>query len=349
MNGFLACTTAAIDRVDRGTEPRKPISLRGITQALSLLTAAPVLLPLQAPAQDYPAKPVRIIPVGGGEPLVRLLGQKFVESWNHQVVVDDRPGAAGMIAGQHVARAAPDGYTLLMATSTFVITPNFYKMPFDILKDFTHISIVAQVPFMMVAHPGLPVRSLAELVKLAKARPGEITFSAASPGSPAALVGELFKHTAGVNLLHVPYKALPGALMDVVAGQIHLGFTVPPLAIPQLQAKRLRHLAIATQERSAVLPEIPTFGELGYGAVVATGWYGMLAPAGTPGHVVARVHAEVTRALKLPDVRTRVLGLGMDPVGSSPAETTEFIRAEQAKWARFVKAANIKIDTSAGP
>jgi tripartite-type tricarboxylate transporter receptor subunit TctC len=180
-------------------------------------------------------------------------------------------------------------------------------------------------------------------------RPDEITFSAASPGSPAALVGELFNHAAGIKLLHVPYKALPGALMDVIAGQIQLGFTVPPLAIPQLKAKRLRHLAIATGTRSGLLPEVPTFTELGYPAVVATGWYALVAPAGTPAHIVQRVYSEVARALKLPDIAPRIPQLGMEVIGSSPAECGEFIRAEQAKWAKFIKTANIRIDTSAGP
>lgn len=225
---------------------------------------------------------------------------------------------------------------------------NFYKFPFDVTRDFTPVSLLAQTPFMLVAHPTLPVRSLADLVKLAKARPGELTFSAASPGSPAAMVGELFKLVAGVNLLHVPYKALPAALTDVIAGQVQLGFTVAPLAIPQANVKRLRMLATASSKRSAVVPEVPTFSELGYPSVVATGWYALIAPLATPASAVNRINGEFVKALRLPEVQQRVLTLGMDSVGSTPAQCGEHLRAEQVKWTKFIKAANIKIDTQAG-
>jgi tripartite-type tricarboxylate transporter receptor subunit TctC len=298
--------------------------------------------------QEFPLKPVRVVPVGGSDPLLRLLTPKIAEGWGQQVIIDDRPGAAGLIAGNHVVRAPPDGYTLLIATTTFVITPNFYKFPFEVTRDFVPISLLAQTPFLLVSHPALPARTLAELVKLAKARPGELTFSAASPGSPAAMVGELFKLTAGVNLLHVPYKTLPAALIDVIAGQVQLGFTVAPIAIPHAQTKRLRMLAIASSKRSAVAPETPTFSELGYPNVVATGWYALIAPATTPAPIVNRINGAFVKALKLPDVHQRVLTLGMDSVGSTPAECGEHLRAEQVKWAKFIKDANIKIDTSLG-
>ena len=320
----------------------------GCRRAMLLLGAVIATAASPAVSQEFPMKPVRVVPVGGSDPLLRLLSPKISASWGQQIVIEERPGAAGMIAGNHVVRSAPDGYTLLVATTTFVITPNFYKFPFDVTRDFTPVSLLAQTPFMLVAHPALPARTLADLVRLAKARPGELTFSAASPGSPAAMVGELFKVTAGVNLLHVPYKALPAALVDVVAGQVQLGFTVAPLAIPQANAKRLRMIAIASSARSAVVPEVPTFTELGYANVVATGWYSLLAPNATPSAVVDRIHREFVNALKLDDVAQRVLRLGMDRVGSSPSECGEFIRAEQVKWAKFIKAANIKIDTSLG-
>jgi tripartite-type tricarboxylate transporter receptor subunit TctC len=311
---------------------------------LTALLWLPITWP-SALAQEFPVKPVRIVPGGGSDPLLRTLAPKLTESWGQQVIVDDRPGGAGLIAGTHVARAAPDGYTLLVATGTFAISPNFYKWPIQLTRDFSPITQLVRTPFAVVSHPLLPARSIAELVKLARSRPGEVTFGAGPAGSTLHLVGELFKQAAGIDLLHVPYKGLPAALTDIIAGQVQTGFTSPSLAMPQVDAKRLRLLALTSAQRFVALPDYPTLTELGYPTVVATGWYALLAPAATPKPVITRLHAEFTKALAVPEVRTRVLQLGLEPVASSPAECAAFLSAEVAKWASFIKSANIKIDT----
>lgn len=212
-------------------------------------------------------------------------------------------------------------------------------------RDFAPIAQLIRTPFAVVSHPSLPARSIAELVKLARSRPGEITFGAGPAGSTLHLVGELFKQAAGIDLLHVPYKGLPAALNDIIAGQVQTGFTAPSIAMPQVNAKRLRLLALTSAQRFVALPDYPTLTELGYPTVVATGWYALLAPAATPKSVITRLHAEFTKVLAVPDVRTRVVQLGLEPVASSPAECAAFLSAEVAKWASFIKSANIKIDT----
>jgi tripartite-type tricarboxylate transporter receptor subunit TctC len=300
-------------------------------------------------AQQYPTKPIRVLTVGGADALVRLLGQKIAESWGQQLVVEERAGAGGTLAAGFVARAPADGYTLLASTSTHVITPNFYKLPYDIVRDFAPVTLIAYTPFVLLVHPSLPVTSAAELIKLAKARPGALNFSASAAGSPAHMVSELFKLSAGVNLVHVPYKSLPAALTDLLAGQVQVAFTVAPLAVPQIAAKRVRALAITAPVRSTVIAGLPTFVELGMPNIVATGWYGLLAPAGTPPTVVNRLHEEIVRILNLPDVRQRVAALGLEVAGYSPRQYADFIGVELAKWARVVKDADLKIDPQGNP
>ncbi len=296
-----------------------------------------------APAQQYPVKPIRVLSVSM-DAVMRVVGQKLTEAWGQQIIVDQRTGAGGMIAAEIAARAPADGYTLLMATSTHTMTPNFYKLSYDMVRDFAPVTQMVSASFVLAVHPSLPVRSVKELVALAKQRPGALNYGSGGNGSPGNLIGEMFRLQTGINIVHVPYKALAQAVTELVSGQLQLMFVVSTAAVPQLQAGRIRGLAVASLKRSAVMPEIPTMDELGMPRFEATGWYGILAPAGTPPAVIAKLHNEIAKTLKFPDVAQRLTNLGLDPVGSSPQEFGEFVRAELAKWANVVKTAGIRVE-----
>ena len=249
-----------------------------------------------------------------------------------------------MIAAEIAARTPADGYTLLMATSTHTMTPNFYKLSYDMVRDFAPVTQMVPASFVLAVHPSLPVRSVKELVALAKQRPGALNYGSGGNGSPGNLIGEMFRLQAGINIVHVPYKALAQAVTELVSGQLQLMFVVSTAAVPQLQAGRIRGLAVASLKRSAVMPEIPTMDELGLPRFEASRWYGILAPAGTTPAVIAKLHNEIAKTLKFPDVAQRLTNLGLDPVGSSPQEFGEFVRAELAKWAHLVQTAGIRVE-----
>jgi len=316
-----------------------------------VLAAAPIwaLICTTAVAQQYPSKPIRFISIGGPDAVPRILGQKITENLGQQVIVEERAGAGGTIGAGYVARAPADGYTIVIGTSSLMMAPNFYRLSYDVAKDFAPVSLVASTPWILAVNPSLPVTSVQELIKLAKARPGKINYGASAAGSAGHLIGEMFKFMAKVNIVHVPYKNLVAALTDLIGGQVEMGINVAPLVIPQMKANKVRGLAVTTARRSAVAPDLPTIAESGLPEFAAPGWYGLMAPAGTPAAIIATLHGEVVKALKLPDVLERFASLGLEPVGNSPPEFGEYIRSELAKWAKVVKDANIKADIQGSP
>jgi tripartite-type tricarboxylate transporter receptor subunit TctC len=301
-----------------------------------------------AAAQDYPARPIRIIvpfPAGAStDTLARAVAQRFTEQWGQPAVVDNRSGASGTIGAAAVARAAPDGYQLLMATtSTHSITPNAMKaVPYDPVKDFAAISLVAWVPNVLVVHPSLPARSVKEFIALARSRPAELLFSSSGSGSFLHLCGEVFRSMAKVDLVHVPYKGAAPALTDLVSGQIHLMFNTVASARPFVQAGRLRPLGVTTPQRSRALPDVPTIAEAALPGYSMSNWVGLLAPAGTSRDVVAKIGTEVGRFARAADNSDRFRALGADLDGGTPEAFAAMIAAEQGKYARIIRDAGVR-------
>ncbi len=249
-----------------------------------------------------------------------------------------------MRVGAAVASRAPaDGYSFMIATSTHMVTPHFYNLSYDIQRDFEPVTLLASTPFVLLSHPSLPVKTLADLIRLAKAKPGQLNYSATSAGSTSMLTMEMFKAGAHVNIVHVPYKSVAAALIDAIAGQVDLTLSVTPSALPQIQSQRVRALAVSTPNRSAVLPDVPTFAEQGLKNVVSPAWFGLVAPAKTPASMIARMNAEVVKALRKPEVRERILSLAMEPSENTPEEFREYMKADLARWSQAVKDAKIKI------
>jgi tripartite-type tricarboxylate transporter receptor subunit TctC len=312
-----------------------PILLLSLTAALSH-------------AADYPTKSVRLIvpfpPGGPNDILGRVLAQKLAEQLRYQVVVDNRGGAGGIIGAELGARAAPDGYTLLFGgTASLSINPGLHKqLAYDPIKDFTAVSLVGTAPSMLIAHPGVPIRTVRDLIQLAREKPGQLNFASAGIGTPPHLAGELFKSMAGVDIVHVPYKGGGPALTDLLAGQVGLYFSGISSALPFVKEGKLRGIAVTSAKRTAVVPDMPTIAESGLPGYEVGNWYAIVAPAATPAAVIARVNAEVNKALIVPEVRKRFIELAADPVGSTPAELAAYIRSEIAKWARVIKMAGIK-------
>ena len=283
-------------------------------------------------------------PGGGTDILARVLAQKLSESQGQQFVVENRPGAGQVIGIEAVARSAPDGYTLLMAASAIVINEVLYaKPPYDTLRDFVPVTLGASLPNILVVHPALPVKSVRELIALAKARPGQLNYSSAGSGTSPHLSMELFRLMAGITLTHVPYKGTGPATVDLVAGQVQLSMPNVLTALPQIKGGKLRGLGVTSAKRATGLPDIPAIAETlpGYEAIQ---WYGLLAPAGTPREIVNKVQAETARILVLPEVKARLAADGADAVGNRPEEFAAYIRTEIAKWGKVAKAGGIKLE-----
>jgi tripartite-type tricarboxylate transporter receptor subunit TctC len=310
--------------------------------ALALL----VLMPWCAGAQTpYPSKPVRfIVPsaAGGGTDIIaRAVAQKLSEALGQQFVVDNRPGAGQMIGIELVAKSPADGYTILMAASTLAINSIMYKkVPYDPVRDFAPITQAASLPNILVVHPSLPVKSVAELVEYARRRPGKLNFASAGIGTSPQMSIELLKSMTGIDMVHIPYKGTTPGVVDLLAGQVSVMAPNLLTALPHIKAGKLRALAVTSAKRTGALPEVPTIAETLPGYESAQ-WYGVLAPAGTSRDIVARLHAEIVRALKHSDVKDRLAADGAEPVGSSPEEFAAFIKSEIDKWTRVARAAGI--------
>ncbi len=295
-------------------------------------------------AQDYPAKPIRIIVGPGPDALARVIGQQITQAWGQPVIIDQRGGGGGTISAEAVAKAAPDGYTLLLATGTHTINPSLYKVSYDMVRDFAPVTLLASTPFILAVHPSVPANSVGELIQLAKSKPGTLNYGSGGSGTPPHLATELFKTLAGVNMVHVPYKTVAAAITDLIAGQLQVMFTVGPAGLPQIRAGRIRGLAVSTAKRSAFAPELPTVAEAGLAGFDVFGWNGLLAPAGTPKPVIAKLHGEIARALLSPEVRERIASFGFEPVGNTPEEFGEFVKADIARWARVAKESGARVD-----
>jgi hypothetical protein len=294
-----------------------------------------------AAAQNYPGKTVRMVvgypPGGPTDVIARIVSQKLTQAWGQQFIVDNRPGASGMIGAELTARAAPDGYTLLMVPVTYAVTPSlFAKMTYDVEKDLAPVAQVAAAPFILVVHPTLPVKTVKDLIALDRRNPGQINFASASTGGMPHLAGELFNSMTGTKLVHIPYKGAAPATTDLLSGQVTLMFNNMLSAMPQVKAGRLRAVAVTSTKRSPAAPELPTIAETvpGY---EASGWYGAFAPAATPRDIINRLNAEMNRAMKMPDVAQRLAGDGVEAVGTTPEQFGAYLKQEVAKWGKVVK------------
>jgi tripartite-type tricarboxylate transporter receptor subunit TctC len=302
-----------------------------------------------AVAQTFPAKAVRVVvpfpPGGPADVLGRMLGQKLAERWNQTVVIDNRAGAAGNIGAEFVARSAADGYTLLLNATSHVVNASMYsKLAFDPLKDFTPVTEVASYMLVLVVHPSVPATTLAQFVALAKARPGQISVANTGAGTPTQLAAELFKSTAGINLLQVPYKGAAPANTDLLGGQVIAMFNNPINALPFVKAGKLRALAVTGVQRLSIAPELPTVAESGYPNFEAGTWYGVLGPAQLPPEIVAKIHTDVVAVLRLPDIQQKLGAQGWDSIGNTPAEFAAILKSDFDKWAKVVKAAGLRAD-----
>jgi tripartite-type tricarboxylate transporter receptor subunit TctC len=308
------------------------------------MTLVPAVCAAAEPA--YPTRPIRVLvgfsPGGGTDVAVRIIGKKLSEMWSQQVVVDNRPGAGGLIAFDIVAKANPDGYTLLATSPSFAIQPGLAaKLPYDPIRDFAPITMASAAPYLLVVHPGVEAKTVKELVALAKANPGKLNYASGGIGSAQHLVAELFRLVAGVDIVHVPYKGAV-SVPDVIAGRIQLLFSGVPQALAHVKAGRLRALGVTTPKRTPVLPDLPTIAEAGVPGYQVTVWYGILATGRTPRPVLEKLNAGFVQAIHSPEVRQQLSAMGLEPVGNSAAEFTKTVRSEIRQWGEVIRRAGIK-------
>jgi tripartite-type tricarboxylate transporter receptor subunit TctC len=312
--------------------------------------AASALAAATACAQGYPNKPIRMIvgfPPGGGTDVVaRVIGAKVSEWWGQAVAVENRPGATGTIGADVVAKSSPDGYTLIMGhVNSHGIAPNlFAKLPYDPIKDFAAVAYVGYVPNVLAVHPSVAARSVKELVALAKSKPGQMNYASSGNGSTQHLAGEMFKQLTGTDIVHIPYKGSGDAIKDLLAGTVNMNFDTMPPVLPHIQAGKLRGLAISTPRRLPQLPDVPTFEEEGIKGFDVTNWYGVMAPAGTPREIVAKLNADINKAMQVPEVRARLEAVGTQLREQSAAEFETFMKAEVVKYSKLIKDTNIRIE-----
>lgn len=304
---------------------------------------------LHAAAADYPVKPVRlVVPFPAGGPVditARTLAPRLTETLGQRIVIDNRGGAGGVLGSDIVAKSPPDGHTLLLCTTGNAINVSLVKnLPYDIRKDFTAVSMVAIITSILVVHPALPVKSVKDLIALAKAKPDALSYASTGNGAPTHLAGELFKSMAGVRMVHVPYKGAAPAVVDLISGHVQLSFISAPGAMQHVQAGRLRVLAVTNARRSVLLPEVPTISEAGLRGYESEGWHGLFTPAGTPKPVVDRLYREFSAALRDPKISAALLSGGAEPVGMPPEEFAVKLNAEIEKWAKVVKNSGMKVD-----
>jgi tripartite-type tricarboxylate transporter receptor subunit TctC len=312
-------------------------------------TLIALFMVVSAAAQDYPNRPVRVIlptPAGSTPDVTaRLVAPALSKVLGQQLVLDNRSGAGGMIAAELAAKAVPDGYTLSVGTpGALAIMPHMRPVPYDSLRDFAPIGLISIGPFLLITHPSVPVRSVKDLIALAKAKPGQLNYASAGNGVANHLAMELFKQMTSVNIVHVPYKGAPQAVTDVLGGQMHMMFNSIAPVLPHVRAERVRTLGIASPKRSPQLPDVPTIAEAGVPGYEATTWTGVVAPVGMPRAIVMRLNAEINKMVASPSFKDRVAPLGSEPMGGTPEQFRDFIRSEHAKWGDIVRRAGAKID-----
>jgi len=301
-----------------------------------------------AQAETYPAKPIRLVvplaPGGTTDTLARIIGQRFNDSFGWPVIVDNRPGAGGNIGNEVVARAAADGYTLLMTTPPLVINPSLMKVGYAPLSDYTPISLVASIPVVLAVHPSVPARSVKDLIALAKSNPGKYNYASSGNGGGPHLSAALFASMAGIDVIHVPYRGSGPALSDLLGGQVHMQFSGLPPLLPFIKSGKLRALGVAGARRSVTLPDVPTISQAGLPGYESASWQGLAAPAKLPKHITARIHAEIAKFIAVRENQSRLIELGAEPIGSSPEEFSVFIKAEFEKWARVIRQIGARAD-----
>ncbi len=327
-----------------------PISPNSRAVAVAMAVSAALAWHSAARAQQaYPAKPIRLIlpfPPGGSTDIVaRLIGQKLTESWGQPVLIENRPGAGGNIAAETAARAAPDGYTLFQVNVANAIGATLYpKLSYDLITSFAPVIQLATTPYVLLAHPTVPAKNTAELIALAKARPGQLNYASAGGGSATHLSGELLKSMAGVNIVHVPYKGTGPAVTALLSGEVDLYFATVPAALPLVEAKKLRALGVTSARRSPLMRDVPAIAEAGLKGYETSTWHGILAPAGTSPEIVVKLNAEIARVLAQPAVKERLVGQGLDPVGGTPEQFGAYLKTEISKWAVVVKASGARAE-----
>jgi tripartite-type tricarboxylate transporter receptor subunit TctC len=319
------------------------IKLSIVATMLALMFSVP------AWAQQYPVRPIRLVvpfpPGGGTDTMARVIGPKLSEALGQQIFPENRGGAGANIGAEIAAKAAPDGYTLMLATITNAIGASLYsKLNYDLVRDFATITQLATTPHILVVHPSVPVKSVKEFIAFARARPGDLTYSSSGNGSAAHLAGELFNSLTGVKSVHVPYKGGGPSMIALVGGEVSLCFATMPSAIGYVRSGRLRGIAVTTAQRSPSTPELPTIAETGLAGYEAGSWYGLSAPAGTSKEIIARLHAETIKVLALPDVKERLFNAGFEVVVSTPEQFADFTRSEIQKWGKIVRAAGLKVE-----
>ena len=300
-------------------------------------------------AQSYPARPVRFIlpfPAGGPTDILgRIIGQKLAVQLGQPVVPENRPGAGGNVGTEYGAKQPADGYTIVLASPSLSISPSLYKkLAYDPIKDFTSISLVAQIPNVLLVHPSVPVKTLMDLVKLAKANPGKLNFGSGGLGTSNHLGSELFKSLAGLNIVHIPYKGSNEAMVGMMGGHVDMVVIGVPPTLPHIKAGRVRPLAVLAAQRMPYLPDVPTSREAGIPNYEVTTWYDLIVPVGTPRDIVARLNAEWIKLAEMPDTRERMQAAGFEPMSSTPEQAAEFVKAEVVRWAKVIKDANLKTE-----
>jgi len=319
---------------------------------ISALSAVVALWSAPLPAQSWPAKPIRLVvsfPPGGGLDLfARIVAQKLQgkDSLGQQVIVDNRSGASGMIGAETVAKAPPDGYTVLFSTAAEItINQHLYpKMPYDPTKDLAPVSYASHAALLLSTHPSLPARSLKELIALARSQPGALTYASAGTGSLHHLSGELLKTGAKIDIVHVPYKGAGPAVIDMITGQVSMGFSALPSSLPHARAGKLRAISVTGPKRSEVAPDLPTFVEQGFPAIDVVSWYGVFFPSRTPPEIVRAMSGEIARVIRMPDVKSRLLEQGIEVIGTMPEQFAAFIQSEIARYGAIVRASGAKLD-----
>ena len=307
------------------------------------------LIPSSAGSQTYPAKAVRMLvpfpPGGGTDYTARLIGQKLSEMWGQPVVIENRPGASTTIASEMVARAAPDGYTLIMGSTNHTINPSLYvKLPYDTIKDFAPITVAVTASYVLSVHPSLPARSVKELIALARAHKGEINYSSSGSSGPQHIAGELFKLMANVDMTHVPYKGGGPAVVALLGGHVQVMFATPVSALPHVKTGKLRALGVTSLKRSDAIPQVPTIAEAALPGYEAVTWWGLLGPARLPREIVNKIHGDVVKVLQTSDTQDKLAREGVNPAGTTPEQFAAMIQQDIGKMAKIVKAANMKID-----
>jgi tripartite-type tricarboxylate transporter receptor subunit TctC len=328
---------------------RIPLSSKALKLVASAISIGALLAGQPLWAQKWPEKPVRFVtpfaPGGGTDVFARILAQRLSDVYSQQFIVENRPGAGSTLGTEYVARSAPDGYTFLMTSASYSFNPGLYpKLRYDPVKDFTAVSQVVRVPHVIVVLPSFPAKNLQELVKLARARPGEVLYASSGPGSAMHLAGELFGIVTKTKLTHVPYKGGAATVAAVMGGEATTAFNTLETVIGQIRGQRLRALAVSTRERAPALPDVPTAAEAGFRDYEAIGWFGLLAPAATPPAIVQQLSGEISRAMSTPAMRDRAMQEGATPIGSTPSEFQRFVQSEIVKWTRIIQEAGIRLE-----